>query len=141
VTDVSRYDSTVAEMWRDGELVGHLYLEVQNWTPTSPAHAPVRTWTLTSPKPTPDSEKDLDSATPSGGRESRAEDLLEWMIVWTAPAQGEEPYVDDVERDTAPFLRELDANTFILRAQNYDLQWIDGPEKRDVLHRVFGIEL
>jgi hypothetical protein len=74
------------------------------------------------------------------------EDLLEWMVVWSglvwsAPQPKGLEYVDGVSRDTPAVLRELDDNKLILWAISYDLRWIEGSEKNDVLRDVFNIEL
>lgn len=123
-SDLNRYRHAVASMWRGDEAVGHLYLDAQMWTVT---RMPERKFSSL------------------GGHESKPEtverELLAWMVVWSTPQPGLLASVEDVSRDTPALLRELDANKFILWAKTYDLRWIEGSKKKDVLREVFGIDL
>lgn len=121
-SDVRRYRGTVASMWLDGRREGYLHLDSQRWQ-TSPS---IRWW------------GSARRAREPRGVERR--ELLEWMVVWDAPRPGQEPYVDDVARDTDELMAELDANVFVLRGLRYTLRWIEEPERTRVLREVFGIE-
>jgi hypothetical protein len=129
-SDPYRYRHAVASMWRGDEAIGHIYFDAQRWTRTSPSPKRRFSWLWRhGSKP--------DAVEP----DAVEEDLLEWMVVWSAPQPKGLEYVDGVSSDTPAVLRELGDNKFILWAISYDLRWIEGSEKNDVLRDVFNIEL
>lgn len=137
-SDPYRYRHAVASMWRGDEAVGHIYFDAQPWTTTTTATSPKRRFsTLWGHGSKPDGVQP-DAVQP----DAVEEDLLEWLLVWsTSHPPGKLPYLDGVSRDTPALLRELDTNKFILWAKTYDLRWIEGSAKKDVLRDVFGIDL
>src|SRR4051812_12759203 len=93
--ELARYHRSLASMWNDDEMVGHVFLTTQTWTLKQPSKRMLMRWSTS----TPEIEREL----------------IEWIVVWKAPLEGQEPYVDDVESDTAAMLKELNKNIFILR--------------------------
>jgi hypothetical protein len=140
-SDPYRYRHAVASMWRGNEVVGHIYFDAQRWTRTWTSPSPKRRFSLWGRGSKPDAVRP-DTVEPDAVEpDAVEEDLLEWMVVWSAPQPKGLEYVDDVSRDTLALLRELDDDKFILWAKMYDLRWIDGFAKKDVLRDVFGIDL
>ena len=99
-------------MWHDHVLVGHLHLDVQDWT-TPPSSGAVA--------------------------EPRREPWVEFLLAWANPAQHPVPYVDGINRETSAAVAELRTGGYTLRAVRYEVLWLEGAEKRDVLDRVFGL--
>lgn len=135
-SDPYRYRHAVASMWRGDETIGHIYFDAQSYTWTSQTTSPKRRFSWLWGHGSKPDEVEPAAVEP----DAMEEDLLEWMVVWSAPQPKGLQYVDDVDYDTPALLRELNDNKFILRAITYDLRWIEGSEKNDVLRNVFGIE-
>lgn len=106
------FHGAVGEVWHDHVLVGHVRVEVQEWT-----------WT------------------PSSGAvvEPRKGPLVEFLLAWANPAPDAVPYDDGIDRDTSAALAELRSGGFTLRGVRYEVLWLDGAERREVLDEVFGL--
>jgi hypothetical protein len=106
------FHGAVGQVWHDHVLVGHVRIDVQEWT-----------WT------------------PSTGAvvEPRKGPLVEFLLAWANPAPDAVPYVDGIDRDASAALAELRSGGFTLRGVRYEVLWLDGAERREVLDEVFGL--
>ncbi|OJV60053.1 MAG: hypothetical protein BGO38_00380 [Cellulomonas sp. 73-145] len=106
------FHGAVGEVWHDHVLVGHVRIEVQEWTRTPSTGAVVQ---------------------------PRWEPLVEFLLAWADPAPDAVPYDDGIDRDTSAALAELRSGGFTLRGVRYEVLWLDGAERRAVLDEVFGL--
>jgi len=128
VSDLGKYREAVASMWLGDEIIGHLYLSSQLWSLSSSDRPKVI-------------GRVLGKRFGKGEHESRTEELFEWIVAWSTPAEGAEPYLDDVVVDVSSLLGELDRNEFTIGGKRYGLHWIEGPERVATMQDVFGIFL
>lgn len=106
------FNGAVGEVWHDHVLVGHVRIEVQDWITTLSSGAVV---------------------------DPRGEPWVELLLAWANPAQHPVPYDDGIDRETSAAVAELRTGGFTLRAVRYEVLWLDGAEKREVLEEVFGL--
>lgn len=107
---LAKYRNASASMWLEENKVGYLHLSTNLWSSDVGTGVSARVRRIFK-------------------RRVFDKEWIEWIVVWDEPGPDQQPYVDDVETDTASLLEELDADSFVLRGITYRLKWLTGEEK------------